>query len=224
MSEVRISVNQLASYRFSSEAKKKSIIKQQKNPPEILVARYALAKSRMKRAFSKQGDIQPILDGISELKSRIPTTDWQKNDRQVSIEALERFVKMKLPDLLANNPYEVLDKPKEKSLYVQGVEVIISPDLVIKMSIAGEEYVGAVKFHVSKNDVFDRDKSRYVTTCLYQYLDKLYGKNDVIIHPGLCLSVDVFADASRNAPADTKEVFQDIEKTCLEIKEIWAKV
>lgn len=224
MSEIRISVNQLASYRFSSDAKKKSIIKQQKNPPEILVARYALAKSRMKRAFSKQGDIQPILDGINELKSRIPTTDWQKNDRQVSIEALERFVKMKLPDLLANNPYEVLDKPKEKSLYVQGVEVIISPDLVIKMSVAGEEYVGAVKFHVSKSDVFDRDKSRYVTTCLYQYLEKLYDKKKVIIHPGLCLSVDVFADASRNAPADTKEVFQDIENTCLEIKEMWSKV
>jgi hypothetical protein len=223
MSEIRISVNQLASYRFSSDAKKKSIIKQQKNPPEILVARYALAKSRMKRAFSKQGNIQPILDGISELKSRIPTTDWQKNDREVSIQALERFVKMKLPDLLANHPYEVLDKPKEKSIYVQGIEIIISPDLVIKMNIAGEEYFGAVKFHVSKSDAFDREKSRYVTTCLYKYLEKTYGKSEVIIHPGLCLSVDVFADATRNAPSNINEIFQDVESTCVEIKDMWNK-
>src|SRR6476469_10328233 len=101
--EFKISINQLASFAVVSDAKKRQIIKQQKNPPKILVNRYGLAKSTMKKTLANRGDLRSVLDGIEELKSRIPITDWQKNDRKVSIEAMERFILMKLPELLQNN-------------------------------------------------------------------------------------------------------------------------
>jgi len=186
--EFKISINQLASFAVVSDAKKRQIIKQQKNPPKILVNRYGLAKSTMKKTLANRGDLRSVLDGIEELKSRIPITDWQKNDRKVSIEAMERFILMKLPELLQNNPYIILDKPKVKSFFINGVEILVSPDLVIRMNIAGQDYIGAVKLHVSKSDIFEKEQSRYVSTCLYKYLELLHENEDVITSRSVLVS------------------------------------
>lgn len=100
MAEYKISINQLATFSKVSEARKKAIVKQQKNPPPILVGRYAMAKARISKAISNGSDIIPILKGIEELKKRNPETPWKKNDKSVSIDAMERYIKMSLPAIL----------------------------------------------------------------------------------------------------------------------------
>lgn len=225
MVEYKISVNQLASFSRSTDSKKRSIVKQQKNPPAILVGRYGMAKARIRKAISTNGDIQPILSGIEVLKARTPDTDWKKNDRHVSIEAMERFIKMKLPSVLQDHKYEILPKLKTKSFYVNGVEILVSPDLIIKALIDGQYFVGAVKIHVSKNDLFDSAQNRCVTTCIYQYLDLQFDNSlDVFVLPELCICVDVFADTFRNAPENIENTLVEIEVMCEEIKKIWTLV
>lgn len=70
MKEYKISVNQLADFTKGTEAKKKSIIKQQKNPNPIIVARYATAKAGIRKTIAVRGDINPILQGIEKLKNK----------------------------------------------------------------------------------------------------------------------------------------------------------
>lgn len=224
MAEYKISINQLAAFSKSSEYKKRTIVKQQKNPPKLLVGRYRLAKSRITKAIANYGNIQPILDGIEKLKKSNPEKDFGKNDKKVSIDAMERFIKMKLPSFLNDNVYEVLKSPKIKSFMVSEVEIIISADLIIKVFIDGQAFLGGVKIHISKGEMFDIVQSRYVTTCLYQYLDLLYENSGIIVLPDLCLSIDVFADTIVSAPKKIEKTLEEIETMCLEIKKIWPNV
>ncbi|WP_284650750.1 hypothetical protein [Flavobacterium terrisoli] len=224
MAEYKISINQLARFSKSTDNKKRSIVKQQKNPPKVLVARYGLAKARIRKAIANYGNIQPILDGIQELKSRNPETPLAISDKAVSIEAMERFIKMKLPSFLNDNVYEVLKKPKVNSFVVSDVEIIVSADLIIKVFIDGQAFLGGVKLHIAKGDIFDREQAKYVSTCLYQYLDLVFENSGIIVLPQLCLSVDVFAESFFTAPENIEKTLEDIETMCLEIKRIWPNV
>jgi hypothetical protein len=222
MKEYQISVNQFAEFTKGSEAKKKSIIRQQKNPPTVMVARYALAKARIKKAIERRGDINPILEGIEQLKSKKPETDWQVNDRKVSLEAMERFVRMKLPEILKDmDDFEILKKFEFKSFIFSGVNILVSPDVIVRGSINGKKYIGALKLHVSKSGAFDPEQSKYVATCIYNYLKSMVRDEDVIVLPQLCFSLDVFADTIISAPSNINYINIKIDEYCKQIIKLW---
>lgn len=224
MAEYKISINQLATFSKVTEARKKAIVKQQKNPPPILVGRYVMAKARITKAISSGGDIIPILEGIEELKQRNPDTSWKKNDKTVSIDAMERYIKMSLPVILKENKYEILPKQKIRSFFVSDVEILVSPDLIIKVLIDDKWYLGGLKLHVSKSELFDNHQSKYVATCIYQYLDLIFEDDKIIVLPELCFSLDVFANSIISAPKKVEKTLEEIENMCLEIKKIWPNV
>lgn len=224
MAEYKISINQLATFSKVTDARKRAIVKQQKNPPLILVGRYVMAKARIKKAIGNGGDMIPVLEGIEELKQRNPDTPWKKNDKTVSIDAMERYIKMSLPNILKDNKYEILPKQKIRSFFVSDVEILVSPDLIIKVQIGDKWFLGGLKLHVSKSELFDRDQSKYVATCIYQYLDLIFEDDEIIVLPELCFSLDVFANSIISAPKKIEKTLEEIENMCVEIKKIWPNV
>lgn len=224
MAEYKISINQLATFSKVSDAKKRAIVKQQKNPPAVLVGRYGMAKARIRKAIGSGGNIIPILQGIEELKQRNPDTPWKKNDKTVSIDAMERYIKMSLPIILKEHEYEIVPKRKVRSFYVSDVEILVSPDLIIKVLIDENWFLGGLKLHVSKSELFDVEQSKYVATCIYQYLDLVFEDEEIIVLPELCFSLDVFADSIISAPKKIEKTLEEIETMCLEIKKIWPNV
>jgi len=222
MKEYKISVNQLADFTKGSDARRKSIIRQQKNPPKVIVARYGMAKSRIRKSISALGDMQPILNGISELKNRVPSSDWQANDKKVSIDAMERFIKMKLPTILKDlDKYEILKKFEFNSFVFSGVNIVVSPDLIIKGLLGNKTYIGAVKIHLSKSSPFDSEQSKCVATCIYDYINVSIKDEDIIVLPELCICIDVFADTMISAPSNIDYVNDKIEDCCKEIIKLW---
>lgn len=224
MAEYKISINQLATFSKVTDARKRAIVKQQKNPPKVLVARYGLAKARIRKAISNYGNLKPILDGIQELKNKNPIKPLEISDKMVSIEAMERFIKMKLPSYLNDNVYEILKKPKTNSFFIGEVEIIVSADLIVKVYIDGQPFLGGIKLHIAKGDIFDSEQAKYASTCLYIYLDHMFHDTDIIVLPELCLSVDVFAESYFTAPNKIEKTLEEIENMCLEIKKIWPNV
>lgn len=216
-----ISINQLADFSKATDAKKRRIIRQQKEPNKFMVAYYQLAKARMKKTIEKNGDLEPILKGIDELLSRKPLKPRQANDKMVSLEAMKRFINLKLPDLLCEVPHEIIKKPKIKSIIINGVEIIISPDVIIRLELDGKKYIGAVKIHISKNNVFDNEQSRYISTLLYKYLQEMIAKGDEEVLESLCLSIDVFGDSIISVPKNLPDTVRNIEVICDEVKSIW---
>jgi len=216
-----ISINQLADFSIATDKGKRRIIRQQKNPNKFLVSWYQLSKSRIRKTLENNCDLTPVFDGIEELVNRKPTKPRQILDRQVSIQALKRFVNIKLPKLLKNIPYQVIKKVETKSIIYKGVEIIISPEVIFKLKIDGKEYLGAVKIHISKNNVFDNNQSRYISSLLYKYLDEVVAKNGEKVMPELCLSIDVFGEKIISVPKNVEKKLEDIEVLCEEVKSLW---
>lgn len=216
-----ISLNQLADFSQGSQAKKRNIIKQQKTPNSFKIAYYQLAKARIKKAMANKGDIQPVLDGIAELKGKTLTKERQINDRIVSLDALQRFVSLQIPSILKEYNYQVLKKIESKSIFIRGVEVIVSPDLIIEIEINGKKYLGAVKTHISKGNAFDMKQQLYVASTLHKYLKTEVAKNGELVLPELCISIDIFGSGIVTSPADISKKIKDIEVMCEEISKMW---
>ena len=216
-----ISINQLADFSKATPAGKRRIIKQQKQPNKFKVAWYQLPKARIRKAIANNCDLEPIFAGINELKLRKPEKPRQVLDREVSLEALRRFVNIKLPHLLKDVPHEIIKKVETKSIVVNGVEIIISPDVIYKLRLYGKTYIGAVKVHISKNNVFDNKQSRYISSLVYKYLKESVIKEGEEVLEELCLSIDVFGEKVIQTPKNLPKAITDIEILCEEVKSIW---
>lgn len=216
-----LSVNQFADFTNATEAAKKRILRQQKEPNKFLVAWYQLPKAKIRKSIEKHGDLEPILNGIAELKLRNPEKPRQVLDRTVSIEALNRYVNIKLPNLLRTLPYEIIKKVESKSTIFKDIEFIISPDVIFKIKLEGKTYLGAVKIHISKNNVFDKIQSRYVSCLIYKYLKEVVAKDDEEVLEELCLSIDVFGEIIISAPKNLSKSLTEIEVICEEVKSLW---
>ncbi|CAM3757242.1 hypothetical protein FLSA109164_13085 [Flavobacterium saliperosum] len=216
-----ISLNQLADFSQGSDAKKRNIIKQQKTPNSFKIAFYQMPRARFKKAIANKGDIQPILDGMEELKRKTLTKKRQVSDRMVSLEAMQRFCGLQIPNLLKEYEYSVLKKVESKSIFVNGVEVIVSPDLIIEIVIDNVKYLGAVKIHISKGNTFDRRQQVYIACALNKYLETEVAKNGEIVLPELCISIDVFGDGIVASPQNISNRMKDIEVICEEVKQMW---
>jgi hypothetical protein len=211
----------MAEFPSATESQKNRIIKQQLNPDKIKIAYYQLPKAKIKKCFQLKGDLKPIFEGINTLLARNPVTKRQATDKSVSIEAMERFVTMKLPGILKEINYTVV-KPVKKSTSFADVEVIVSPDIIIKGDFHGKTVFGALKIHISKHKPFDLYKSQIVSNTIYNYL-----KNEVVMEgeealPELCFCLDIFSGRIVSAKDSYLSGYSEIIAICNEIKEYWS--
>ena len=155
----QISINQLADFSRGTESKRRTIVAQQIVPSPVKTQHYQLAKARMKQFFKSKLDITPIKTGIAELRTRKPDKASKIADRDTSIEALQRFVKLKLPNAFKEIDLEVLTVSKG-SYEVNGVEIIVAPDIIFKGQLNGKQVIGGLKIHISKNNPFGLEELR----------------------------------------------------------------
>lgn len=218
---INISINQLADFSIGTDGKRKGIIRQQKNPNPFKVSWYQLSKARIRKSIAHNGDLEPILSGIEELKLRKTTSKRQNDDRVVSLEAMQKFIQMGIPKILQHMDYEIVKKSKEKSIFINGVEIIVAPDLIVKAELDGKMHYGAIKIHVAKHNMFDRNQQSLVATAIYKYLESLYTEEGTVILPEMCLSIDIFGGNIVSAPNTMDDKINDLEVICDEVKRMW---
>jgi hypothetical protein len=222
MTKYFISLNPFAEFFISSKAVKNRLIRQQLVPNKFLIPWYQFAKSVLKKYFSNINDESPINEGLETLKKRVPTNKRQQSDKNVSIEALQKVAIIKKPRLLSRLKYEVLSS-KAKSIVINGVEIKVAPDLIIKAVVDDQTVYGAVKFHVKKTKAFDLNQAELVSLLLFKFLEKNIAKKDERVLPELCICFDVFSERMVHAPDNSKKHESIIRSLCNEIKEIWPK-
>lgn len=222
LTTVHLSINQLADFYVGTEAKKRRIISQQKTPDSFKIAYYQLAKARIKKSLSLKGDLDPVLEGIETLKTKILTKPRQISDRKVSIEALQKFVELKIPDLLGEYDYTILKVKDSKSIFINDVEIIVSPDIILSIKKDGKVYLGAIKIHISKGNSFDRKQQSYIASTVKKYLQDVVAQENEIVMPELCLSIDIFGDGIVSAPKNIDSKILEISVICEEVKQLWS--
>lgn len=219
MKDCEISINQLAEFSEATPKRKTKIVENQITPNPVLLPWYQLAKARIKQSIEQQGDLAPISDGISRLVNQEPEKDWQKHNKFGSIEALQRFVAMKLPSVLKGVDYEIL-RPKQRQYLINGVLIKVAPEVVVRASVNGRTLIGGFKIHIKKKH-FSLQQSKLVANIMYRYLSEVVAKKDEEVLPEYCFCMDVFAERILPANRNEAEKLDTVHGLCDQIKEIW---
>lgn len=219
--EYFISINQFVDFSKGSESKKKTIIRQQKEPNKFLISLYQTSRASIKKSLANNGDIRPTIEGLERLKSRVPVKPRQELNKTISIEAIQRYMKIKIPSILRNHKIDIIKKPSIKSIFIEGVEVLISPDIIYTMVYKNQKYIGGVKIHISKRNVFNIEDSKMVSLLIEKYLKIIEKEYNAQVLPELCFSLDVFDGRMVSSPKNKFPFLIKIKNTAKEIKSLW---
>lgn len=222
MKNCEISINQLAEFYDATQRRKTTLVEQQIVPNKVLLPWYQLAKAKIKKSIEQQGDLTPINEGISQLLNQQPDKDWKHHNKFVSIEALQRFVSMKLPKVLQNVNYQII-KPEKKIFYIHGVAIKVAPEVIVKVNVNGRAIIGAFKIHIKKKH-FSKQQAELVANILYRYLnEEVADKNEEVL-PEYCFCLDVFSERIIHANKKDAENLETLKNLCVEVKEIWDSI
>lgn len=215
----KISANKLGEYINSSPSRRKDIVKNQKYPKGYIVTRYNDAKSTIIDYFlNKKGNKDLLKEKIKSLILKNYGSQFRNQDNQLSIKALEIFSDSDMNLDLSCHSVTRLSNDLSK-LSIQGVDVSISPEILITGVIKKKEFVGAIKIHISKSNPLNEKSGKYVATLVHRFLENLYpGKT---VRPDFCISLDVFTGQYFLAPRSFKSMRKDIEAACNEIRLLW---
>lgn len=215
-SNPEISINPLIEYISASERRKRSIIKQQKNPSDFIIARYRTARSAFANYFKKDYDNSILITAIERLQSRKQTSDWTRNDTSNSIEALRHFLAIEFPFKLLKCRFV---KPGVKTYSINGVEIIVAPDLLLEWEIDGQKYSGAIKFYIKKKNL-TYQQGRINASLIADFM-KRTSPEGVNISPEHCICVDVMNQRVFPASSDISEDMAVVSDACNEIHTLW---
>ena len=219
--EYFISINQFVDFSKGTDAKKKRIIRQQKDPNKFMISLYQTPRASIKKSLAKNGDIEPIVEGLERLKRKIPVKPRQILNKTISIEAIQRYMTIKVPSILKNHKIDIIKKPKIKSIFIEGVEVLISPDIIFTMKYNQQKYIGGIKIHISKGNIFSSHDSKKVSFLIEKYLKLIEHEYDAKVLPELCFSLDVFDGRMVSSPKNKLLYLEKIKETAREIKALW---
>jgi hypothetical protein len=220
MGNYQISTNQLVNFYNSTENGKKRIIAQQLVPDPFRISLYQLTKARIKKSIALKGDLEPVYDGIKTLMARTPKSTRQETNKRVSIEALERFVIMRLPKVLQSVDYSIV-KTNSKFVPFAGIDIIVAPEIVVTAEIGGKKVVGGIKIHISKSKPFDIKESKISASTVFLFLQNEFASKGYEVLPELSFCLDVFAGRIVSAPIIGDPIYKELESICEEIVRLY---
>lgn len=220
MNGFQISVNQLAEFSSASESGKIRIIRQQLAPDQFRIPWYQLPKARIKKSFKFKGDLEPVYDGMKELMNRKPLNRRQENDKSVSLEALERYVRIQMPKVLKEFDYSII-KSSARSTVFNDVKLLVAPDIVVKGVLNGKNVIGGVKIHISKNNPFNLQESQIVANTIALFLRNEIVDDETEVIPELCFCLDVFSGRYVHAIENEQLANRELIQICEKLKIIW---
>lgn len=223
MQIANISINQICDFIAASEKRKVSIVKAQKYPSNFIITRYRFARKCMKKHFLNNFSPAVIMEGINVLQYKKGKTNHQESDRVNSILALEEFMNLIFPKYFYNKIY-TFHKIENAHIYINGLKIIISPDIVFSYIEQGQRYIGGLKFRIVKSNSFDFEQASLSARLIRDYLEQTFDESLGIIDSNFCVCVDVFGNRVYSAPNTTSGHKLSLEITCSEIKDIWQKV
>lgn len=219
--KAKISANKLGEYIDSLPHRRRRIVKDQKYPKGYVVTRYQGAKKTIIDFFvNGKGDKQKIKTEIERLIVRsYEKTAFQRQDNELSIKALQIFASFKIPKVA---PYTTSKfESNLNKLVIAGVDVSIQPDILIKGTIRGREFIGAIKIHISKQNPLSQTSGKYVAALIHKFLETSY---QVKVRPEFCISLDIFTGDYFTATRSFKSLRRDLEAACEEIRLLWDKL
>jgi hypothetical protein len=215
----RISLNKLGEYLEATPIRRRAIVKDQKKPPgAAVVTRYGPVTQVLKEYF-EYADKDFLLARIADMKADHSGTIWQREDRQLSAQTLERMTAM-LDDIDMSGIKIVPFPLSAKSvLFVSGVRISVRPDFLIVSASDPVIAVGALKLSHNKQNPLTKTGCEYVATVLARFVGEAFASPSVSLKH--CLSVSTPLQLVVQAPKAQRAKGKTIDAACEEIAGGW---
>lgn len=211
------SINSFVEFAFATETKKRRIIKDQKSPNTIKIARYRTPRAAFTNYFIKGFDVSVILKAIQMLQNREDTSKWSKNDKVNSLKALHLFLEIAFP---FQNLKCTFGRDKFKHVKIGDILLNVAPDLILTWEENGEKYIGAIKFQIKKKSL-TLQEGQLSSSLIYHFLINNYPNYKVA--EKYCLSIDVM-NKRKFIPNSYEYNITIAEQTCRDISNMWMNV
>jgi hypothetical protein len=219
----RISVNKLGEYMTATPARRRQIVKDQKNRPAFKAARYRDARDAISSLIASGSAGEARARDFAEGLRRDPGgSDFAMQDRAHSAAAIDTFVEirgaMKIDDLIAVSA----DARCSDAVEMAGVRVVARPDALL-LDPRSLAVVGCVKLHFSKSQPLDEKGGNYVATAMQTHLERNLSAPGLVLS-SRCYVVDIATRRIHTAPKARKRRLGDLAAACEEIKDRWEKL
>mgnify|MGYP007071004199 CR=1 FL=1 len=215
----------MAEYLTASSSRRHRIIRDAKEPPPFIVNTYEYAKDAVVGyMISSKLDREELLSALSILKERKPTGPNDKQNLRLCIEALSTFTGN--ADALEHlMPVERVKGPqKAKKLHVNGVDISVQPDIMLKeRGKADVQAIGGLKLVFGKSKPLTEDQGFNIATMLKLHLDEVKPEG-AIVQNKLCMVLDVFSGRVYTPPKAIVNRLRDVHAACTEIVTMWPHV
>lgn len=218
----RISINKLGEYLTATPARRKSIIKDQKYPPEIFITgKYNDAFDPIIDFFVRDAlNPEGLHRAVGRLTSRPTFSDPEASDLKNNILALERVIQAASTLPFAGLTFRAA-KEQGALLTIGKVAVSIRPELeIVAPQRGGKTKYGLLKLYLGKTHSLNEESGQLIATTVHQFAEKHFGSPDSVDRKR-CYVLDVFQQRLFTAPASYTKRRSDIEAACEEIAARW---
>lgn len=219
----KITVEKLGEYLAATPRGRKRVIDNLGKKETTINADFNEAKNAISRFIAYgDGNEEVIYSEITRIEKKIPISDLQREQLDLSVDSLEAF--LDIADQLLIKDYDFLreDPSIPTSLLISGVTIDISPEIILrKMDLETGSKVGAVKIYFSKNYPLSDDAGKYMATLLYQYIVSHFSDIGMADYNN-CYVLDVFNQKVYRTPRFNKRYKSDVHAACEEIARAWA--
>jgi hypothetical protein len=222
--EPQISLSLLGEYMASSFVRKRSILKEAKFPKDFIGPQYDPAQKAAARYLAAGGgDRGQLVEDLEGLLVGSERSRWFQRREKLCQQAIDCILKLeaelKLESLDVSLGCNVAHR-----MPIAGVTVKVIPDLIVRGVSRKKPFVGAIKFRYVKTKVISEKWAAYSATVLHQFVEDNQAGEGGQADRRHCRFVDVFAGKIHEAPERFKELRNDIEAACEQIRELWKSV
>ena len=219
----KMTLEKMGEYLSASPRGRKRVIQELNRKTNLIETDFSEAKNAI-AIFIAYGDgnEEVIYSEISRLEKKLAMSELQKEQINLSIDALESF--LDVADEVVIKDYEFMreDPSIPTTLLISGVTIDVNPEIILrKMDLETGSQVGAVKIYFSKNFPLSDDAGKYMATILFQYLEAHFADVGVADYTN-CYIIDAFNQKVFRTPRFNKRYRSDIQAACEEIARAWA--
>ena len=222
----RLTVNTLGEYLVARPKRQRKILQQLKYPKEntFSASAYKEAREAIKSYFISGFEEEIIQNCNTALQSNLDSarSDYHENMLNSQIEALEAVLDSdNIDDSFEYIKYE----GENEKMEIEGVEISVYPDLIVRSKIRRQKYMGSMKIHLSKSGQINSDGGEYIAALLNKYTQEhIQIPNSFKLRSENSISYDVFSDSFVHCPNSCKRKLDDIVAGCQNIAAIWSTI
>lgn len=216
----RMSLNKLGEYLTATmPGRRRSIIREQREPKDFIVARYAQAEQAIKEYFTThKPNTDQLRQAIDSLSTLAHLEGWEGQTADLCTKALISF--LNIAEQVPTNGYTPVEgNNMVPKLNVSGLDISVRPEVLLTDPETGA-IVGGIKLYLGKTHPLSDDAMTIVSTVLYRYLAETLS-DEAMVAPENCFVVDVFAGKVLNSPRTYKRNMQHVRAACNEIATLW---